>query len=48
VYVNSAPFKFDSGDMEPGRKIDVTFPVAGEFNVLCAIHPKMKLRVQVN
>ena len=38
---------FDSGDQEPGSKTDVTFPVAGDFDVLCAIHPKMKLTVHV-
>jgi plastocyanin len=47
AYVSSDQFNFDSGDMEPGSKINVTFPVAGEFNVLCGIHPKMKLRVRV-
>jgi plastocyanin len=48
AYVSSDQFNFDSGDMEPGSKINVTFPVAGEFNVLCGIHPKMKLRVRVD
>jgi len=47
AYVDSAKFSFDSGDQEPGSKTDVTFPVAGDFNVLCAIHPKMKLVVHV-
>ena len=40
-------FKFDSGDQEPGSKTSVKFPVAGTFDVLCAIHPKMKLTVHV-
>lgn len=47
AYVNSDKFKFDSGDQEPGSKTDITFTVAGTFDVLCAIHPKMKLTVQV-
>jgi plastocyanin len=47
AYVESDQFKFDSGDQEPGSKTSVKFPVAGTFEVLCAIHPKMKLTVQV-
>lgn len=47
AYVDSDNFKFDSGDQEPGSKTDITFSVAGNFDVLCAIHPKMKLTVHV-
>jgi plastocyanin len=47
AYIKSSTFNFDSGDQEPGSKTDVTFPVKGDFNVLCAIHPKMKLVVHV-
>jgi plastocyanin len=47
AYIKSNNFNFDSGDQEPGSKTEITFPVAGDFNVLCAIHPKMKLVVHV-
>ena len=47
AYVDSDTFKYDSGDQEPGSKTNVAFPVAGDFEVLCAIHPKMKLVVHV-
>jgi plastocyanin len=47
AYIKSNTFNFDSGDQEPGSKTDITFPVAGDFNILCAIHPKMKLVVHV-
>jgi plastocyanin len=47
AYIDSAKFSFDSGDQEPGSKTDITFPVAGDFEVLCAIHPKMRLVVHV-
>jgi plastocyanin len=47
AYVDSDTFKFDSGDQEPGSKTDVIFSVAGDFEVLCAIHPKMRLVVHV-
>lgn len=48
AYIKSDKFNFDSNDMAPGSKVDIKFPVAGEFNVLCGIHPKMKLTVQVD
>lgn len=47
LYVDSKEFEFDSGDQEPGAKVDITFPKVGTYNVLCGIHPKMKLVVQV-
>jgi plastocyanin len=47
AYVDSAAFSFDSGDQKPGSVTPVTFPVTGDFKVLCAIHPKMLLVVHV-
>jgi plastocyanin len=47
AYIDADAFKFDSGDQEPGSRTVITFPAAGDFDVLCAIHPKMKLTVHV-
>jgi plastocyanin len=47
AYVDSDKFSFDSGDQKPGTITPVTFTVAGDFDVLCAIHPKMRLVVHV-
>jgi plastocyanin len=47
AYVDSPSFTFDSGDQKPGSVTPVTFPIAGDFDVLCAIHPKMRLAVHV-
>jgi plastocyanin len=47
AYIDSEKFSFDSGDQEPGSKTTIAFPVGGTFEVLCAIHPKMKLFVHV-
>jgi plastocyanin len=47
AYIDSDKFTFDSGDQEPGSRTAVTFTVAGDFEVLCAIHPKMRLGVHV-
>ena len=47
AYIDSSKFKYDSGDQEPGSEISVTIPVAGTFDLLCAIHPKMRLVINV-
>jgi plastocyanin len=47
AYIDAKDFSFDSGDQKPGSITPVTFAVAGNFDVLCAIHPKMKLVVHV-
>ena len=48
VFIEADNFKFDSGDQEPGSRTPVTFTEKGTFQVLCGIHPKMKLVVRVN
>lgn len=48
AFVDASNFKFDSGDQEPGSRTPVTFNQTGVFQVLCGIHPKMKLLVRVN
>ena len=47
AYVDLDKFNFDFGDQEPGTVASIAFPVAGDFDVLCAIYPKMKLLVHV-
>jgi plastocyanin len=47
AYIDSDKFSFDSGDQEPGTRANITIPVRGTFDVLCAIHPKMRLVIQV-
>ena len=47
AYVEADTFNFDSGDQLPGSRTNVVFSVPGTFNVLCGIHPKMKLIVTV-
>ena len=48
VFIEADNFSFDSGDQEPGSRTPVTFTQTGTFQVLCGIHPKMKLVVRVN
>jgi plastocyanin len=40
--------EFNIGSQAPGVSTPVTFDKAGEFTILCAIHPRMKLIVKVN
>ena len=47
AYITSPAFSFDSGDQKPGTTVAITFPVRGHFTVLCGIHPKMHLEVNV-
>jgi plastocyanin len=47
LYVESAALKFDAGDQGPGRNVAITFAQAGDYEVLCAVHPEMKLTVHV-
>lgn len=47
VFIDSPEMQFDSGEQPVGKTIDVTFAKAGNFTVLCAIHPTMRLKVAV-
>ena len=47
AYIDSTRLKFDSGGQKPNDRTAIAFPVPGKFDVLCAIHPKMKLIVNV-
>ncbi len=45
---SSKGLKFDLGAQEPGASSSKVFDKAGNFKVRCAIHPRMKLTVNVN
>jgi plastocyanin len=47
VYVEASGMSFDSGEQPIGTTVDLRFDKAGRFDVLCAIHPTMRLRVTV-
>jgi plastocyanin len=38
---------FDLGSQRPGTSTDVTFTKAGEVEIICAIHPRMKMTIAV-
>ncbi len=39
--------EFNLGSQAPGSSTDVAFKEAGDVNVICAIHPRMKMLVKV-
>ena len=39
--------EFNLGSQAPGTSTDVTFKEAGDVQVICAIHPRMKMTVKV-
>jgi plastocyanin len=39
--------KFNLGSLRPGASTPVTFKSPGNVEVICAIHPSMKMRVKV-
>lgn len=47
VYSRTPGVSFDLAWQEPGKKTLVKFEIAGEVEVQCAIHSKMKLLVKV-
>lgn len=47
VMSNDEGNKFNLGLLKPGASTPVTFKTAGDVQVICAIHPSMKLLVKV-
>jgi cytochrome c peroxidase len=47
VLVDGPAFSFDSGEQGVGQNVQIKFPTAGHYRVTCAIHPKMRLEVEV-
>ena len=39
--------EFNLGSQAPGSSTDVTFKESGDVQVICAIHPRMKMTVKV-
>ena len=47
IMSTSAGNEFNLGSQPPGSMTDVTFKAAGNVQVICAIHPRMKMMVTV-
>ena len=48
AFVDSPQFVADTGDIPPGERRGIVFGKAGMFLVRCAIHPQMKMMVEVS
>ena len=48
AFVDSPQFAADTGDIPPGEARRIVFTKAGTFVVRCAIHPSMKMTVEVS
>ncbi|PXA98724.1 methylamine utilization protein [Nostoc sp. 3335mG] len=47
LFTQSDTFNFNTEEQATGVPLEVAFPVAGSFEVLCKIHPRMRLTVNV-
>jgi len=47
VYSEGGAVEFNLGTQAPGDTKEVSFDKVGSFQILCAIHPKMSLTVNV-
>lgn len=47
IFVDSPNMSFDSGEQPVGKTVEVMFDKNGRFAIRCAIHPLMRLLVQV-
>src|SRR5262249_6525694 len=47
VRIFDAKLDFNSGAQEPNESVNLRFPGPGSFEAFCAIHPSMRLRVEV-
>jgi len=47
IISNTKGNEFNLGSQPPGASTDVTFKELGEVQVICAIHPRMKMTVKV-
>ena len=47
VFSTSRGNEFDLGSLGPGSSTEVTFTQAGEVDVICAIHPRMRMTLEI-
>ncbi len=48
AFVDTPQFAADTGDIPPGESRDIVFTRPGTYTIRCAIHPQMKLTVEVS
>ena len=48
AFVDAPQFKADTGDIPPGESRDIVFTRPGTYTISCAIHPQMRMTVEVS
>jgi plastocyanin len=48
AFVDTPRFSADTGDIPPGESRDIVFSQAGIYTIACAIHPQMRMTVEVS
>jgi plastocyanin len=48
AFVDTPQFTADTGDIPPGESRDIVFTRPGIYSVSCAIHPQMRMTVEVS
>ena len=48
AFTDAAGFSADTGDIPPGESRDIVFTRPGVFAIRCAIHPQMRMTVEVS
>lgn len=47
VFIKNEIMKFDSGEQPVGKTVELIFDKKGRFAIRCAIHPLMRLNIEV-
>jgi cytochrome c peroxidase len=47
ILVRGSAMNFNGGLQRPGQNLEVPFTAAGHYQVMCGIHPRMRLDVEV-
>jgi plastocyanin len=48
AFVDTPQFAADTGDIPPGESRDIVFTRPGTYTISCAIHPQMRMTVEVS
>ena len=47
ILVRGGAMNFNGGLQRPGQNLEVPFTAAGQYQVMCGIHPRMRMNVEV-
>lgn len=47
ITIHGGAMSFNGGLQRPGQNVEVPFTAAGHYQVMCGIHPRMRMDVEV-